>query len=659
MASNINFSDVSLNIENTIQNLITNKIGREFKKEKTPLDKFLSPAPNIIEWISRPEFLNFIIEDEDTGNLRSIHNHYGQFQAVRDLFELLCPICSKPEDKDCWNKTRESLESQPLLVWNSSIKDDECPRCSSTRAELLEGRLFNGFDTMLLIAGMRSAKSTTSGLIASYVEHRLLSTPNPQGLFGQAPNQLFEVSFIASTARQAEKTVYELFCGIRENSPWIQNYIKTLRTMEKYKGELYEAGSKKIIKYNHINVLFESLTSNSSGIAGGTRLAVFLDELSRFDTTESKRSGQEIYRVSNQGLKTIRSAMISKVIPNCFGMLCITTSPISINDYAMRLGQKASNLSKMFYLHKSTWEFNPYQPKENFIEDFKVDPSGAERDFGANPPLAANPFIDDPGRFLSCIDPSLTPTVTFLDTYPKDPLGKEYVGKQVQFCKVDHTYKKVIVADAGKQKDSFALACAHGEYRPINIGEKVEYKWVTVYDWVLTVRPTMVPKRIVYFDSAEQIIKEIDKKQKIEIVRFDQWNSESIVQTLRFSNIDTDYLSIGTVSNYYIQFLREAYEGRVKMLPPLETDIGKDPYTEMSDQGRAIHELTHLEKSLDGKKIDHKNNGEHNDLAVVVVGCHYLVQSELQRNIVNVPIANRENTAVQHSTGKVARFSRW
>ena len=641
-------NEIATNIESTIAGLLSKNplyitTNKSNLVQIDPLTIFYNnPAPNIIEWVTRPEYLNFIIENEDSDNIKTVYDHYGQFQTLRDFFELLCPICSRPDDKDCWDKSRESLESQPLLVWNKTYKDDECPRCKTTRQELIESKLFQNYDMMLLIVGGRAAKSTTAGLIASYIEHKILTYPSPQKLFGQAPRQLFEISFVATTAKQSEKTVFESYKGLRKGSAWIQNYIRVLKSKERWRGELYDE-STRIVRYKHINTYFESFTSNSSGIAGGTRIASFIDELARFDSTESKRSAQEIYRVFNLGLKTVRSVRKSKIIPNCFGTLGITTTPISTTDYSMRLGNKAPQLKNMFFIHKPTWKFNPNEPFENFAEDFKLDPVGAERDFGANPPNAERPLILEPERFKQCIiDNALMPTADFIDTYPKDSFGKEYVGKVVKFCRIDGMTEKVIFGDAGKTGDSFALACAHGEL--------INDLWVVVFDWVLTVRPV---KYTVSFDSALGVIEKVAEKQIIKMVRFDRWNSESIIQSLRFkNNIDADVFTVGV--EHYMSFVQDAYSGRIKMLAPKEDDAGKNPYADMSDEGRAIHELLHLERSLDLKRVDHKS-GEHNDLAVCIVGCWYLVKNKLSLG----PANSMALMGKKMMHGKIARTRIW
>jgi hypothetical protein len=659
---NISLDNITSNINSLITEHANSVRDPESKSSgDSALDTFFKnvgePAPNIIEWASRPEYLNFMIEDEDTDEIRTVYNHFGQYQTLRDFFELLCPICSSPDDLECKGKSRETLEAQPLLIWSSQYKDDECPRCKTTRAEFIENGLVRNYNTMLLIIGMRSAKSTTAAIIASFLEHKLLISRSIQKVFGQSPTQQFEIGFVATTAKQAEKTIYEAYRGLRDNCTWLQSYLKKLRDIETVKNQYYEDKSKSSVKYKHIRVNFESFSSNSAGIAGATRIASFIDELSRFDDTGSgsKKSANEVYSVFSRSLKTVRAVRLIKTVPNCFGIQVSTTSPISATDYAMNLGKKSDSVKNIYFVHKPTWEFNPYQPRENFQEDYDLDPIGAERDFGANPPLAQSPFVTDVDSFNRAIDAKLKPTATFMDVYSTDPKGGNYIGKQVEFCAIDRNSKKVIFGDAGLSKDAFALVSAHGEWRNTVVGGKPAPIWVTVYDWAMCITPAAKPKRIVSFGCIPKLIKDINIKQNVTVVRFDHWNSTAITQDLCFSKIDADQFKL--TMDHYLSFLQDVYAGKVVMLPPLDSDVGKNPYTEMSGAGRLIHELLHLNRSENLKKVDHGLN-EHNDLACAAVGAHYLVQNELPK-IMGGDQGGQSDMGPNAWAGGIGRFSRW
>ena len=72
----------------------------------------------------------------------------------------------------------------------------------------------------------------------------------------------------------------------------------------------------------------------------------------------------------------------------------------------------------------------------------------------------------------------------------------------------------------------------------------------------------------------------------------------------------------------------------------------------MSDQGRLIHEMLHLQRSPDLKRVDHKQ-GEHNDLGVGLVGVNYLIQNSIIKE--GMGQVGQKNS----SFGKLVKFRRW
>ena len=119
------------------------------------------PAPNIIEWSIGKDFLN----------QPSIYHYRRQYQILRDMFNLRCVICNSPSRvaADCWDKGREYLESENLLVWSNKYQDDVCPKCNTTRAEFEEDNIFTRYNTMIICVGMRAGKSVLAGAPFSIV----------------------------------------------------------------------------------------------------------------------------------------------------------------------------------------------------------------------------------------------------------------------------------------------------------------------------------------------------------------------------------------------------------------------------------------------------------------------------------------------------------
>jgi len=363
-----------------------------------------TPAPNICEWVNNVDYWNVS---------STISDHKRQYQILRDAFATRCPICNsmKPEDVDCWGKSRMYLESEVLLTWKEDEQDFVCPKCRHTQRQLVSDGMFVPYNEMIILAGMRSGKSYLGAHIGGYFEH-FLSTRSMHGQgylqrwLKQEKAEWFEVTFAASTATQAAQTIYAKYREMRKNSPWMRRYMDWV---EKYE-QAQHGGDQWTYRINDDAILdgwakvrYNRIASDSAGVAGKTRIGASIDEWARLSDTEGTRSAKELYRVLNQSLKTIRAAVELNQLPYFLGMMINVTSPIAQDDPAMETYNKAVEgaLPRTYGWKGATWEFNPQMPRHVFDEEYVRDPVAAERDFGANPPNAESPFVDDPKRFTS------------------------------------------------------------------------------------------------------------------------------------------------------------------------------------------------------------------------------------------------------------------
>jgi hypothetical protein len=614
----------------------------------------LPVAGNIIEWVTDKRFLDF----------HQAFAHFGQYQFLRDVAQIRCPVCN-PFDKDSegpgrvWGRTRTELESEVLLV--RAVNGDACPKCKGTREEFVKDKLLYDYNTAIVCVGARAGKSASAALLATYLEHVIYCTAGWERdalakKLGQAPGTRFDVAFVAASGRQAEKTIWDWFTNFRERCPWLGRYrtkIKELQAAQPRIGqkrwEFVEIG--KSIRNDLIRVELDSLHSNSATMAGATRIAAFVDELARFDTTESKRGADEVWRVLSMSLKTVRQAAINVGFPShLFGLKIATSSPISMDDKMMSLLQKQDVLDNMFALKMATWEFNPFLPKEAFAEDYAEDPVQAERDFGANPPLTETPLIEDVPRFAKSIASKLTPAVLFRTTYPEDAFRRQYIGLEVEDTIISPESPRFITFDAGASFDSFAGAMAHPAWVEVSAepGERQPRRiLMTVYDWVIRIMPTEKPKRTVWFDSVVKIVDMLKDKFRITQVCFDRWQSEALIQDIRAFGVQAEQESI-TVKDF-VSFKSDCYSGKVKLLPPLPFGVGGRPELEflengqlrynrtpmeLSPQAAGIYELVKLSRSEDLRKVynplkGRKRGYDSDDVAQVIVGVHRQIQAAM------------------------------
>lgn len=596
-------------------------------------DYLIQRAPNAVEWITGARY----------GGQPSLFKHWGAYRLVKDFFELRCPHCNEGEHAvpaNPWGCTRETLESEVLLVWSQKDEDDKCPKCGDTRSQFVDDGIFNNHRVLHGIIGQRAGKSSTLALIGTYVEHVILTLAHgyPGGLYGYLgipPGDLVHVTYVASTDTQAKETIWAKYRGYRKLSPWFRRYVPWIKTQEKLQSTNFEtpegmqkweySEADKAIKHESIGLEIDSLNSNSNGLAGRTRLAAFIDEICRMKQTDSSQGAQEVYRTMDASCQTVQGAVDQYGLIPWLGMIGSISSPISVEDYGMQLLEVAKGDRKMHAVHLATWDFNPWMPKARFADLLRKDYVGTMRNFGAKPPLAASPLIDRERDWrTSAIDQKLVPTATFINYEFLDTTGRSMLG--VRLDRADLILKgppRFIAVDAGANFDAFAVACAHGETDP-------DGNVVTVYDWVIRLL-TRSREQEVYFESVFQLLKELQQSVIIKTAEFDHWNSKPIVQRIR-NELNVWAEEVVTTNEHFIQFMRDSYSGYIRMLPELQNDANLDPPYK-SAQGAAIYELLHLERDPKNDKVFNSKKGlrrghDSDDAARVIVHANRLVQDQ-------------------------------
>jgi hypothetical protein len=652
------------------------------------------PAPNIIEWVTG---LNY-------WNVPSTFDHWRQYQILRDAFLTRCPLCNsmKPDAVDVWGKSRQYLESETLLVWQKEHNEFVCPKCKTTQYELIEDGFFPRYNEAIIIAGMRSGKSYLGAHIGGYIEHMLSSwgvegKHTLQRIFHQEKSEWFEVTFAASTATQAQETIYAKYREMRNNSPWVNRYIRWVREKEKKQlafgrdAWTYKSNDDSI-RDGWLQVRFNRIASDSRGIAGKTRISAAIDEWARLIDSDGTRSALELYRVLNQSLKTIRASVTLNRLPPFLGYMMNVTSPIAQDDPAMLMYNMARDgeLKRCYGWKGATWEFNPFMPRSEFDEEFAKDAVGAERDFGANPPLATSPYIDDPQRFWQCIDWNTRPMVDYQLKYIQDPTGVKYIGADAKDCIVEPYSHYYIFADAGQTWDSFSFAIGRPKYisvseaetfsetsdhmdafdvqdvireehkdappgmisirnkevRNISLNKKLmehsESGEALVTEVVSVFRIVPTKEREIWFESIVDIVKYL--RQKINIAGFgsDNWNSVSTIQDIR--NLKIPATSVTLRLEDFMEFRNLAYSGRVIMLPPHPDDKVKllsngslsmgVAQPQMHPESVGLVELLKLSRSDNLKRIYNEKKGavrgqDSDDLARCIIGLNHLVQHSI------------------------------
>lgn len=593
-------------------------------------------APNIIEWVARKEFLD----------QPSIYEFYGAYTTLRDFFELRCPFCNDHIPKKIWTPgdassglPRSVLESEVLLTWNSKYEDDACPKCNVTRMALVEEGLFNNHRVLHLILGQRAGKSTLLAMVGTYIEHVLLGlahsvTEGLSGYFGTAQGDGFDISYVASTEDQGDKTIWAKYRKFRRRSPWFGRYVPWIKQLESVQDTpegmqpwRYNEADK-FIKNGKADLTIDTLNSNSNGIAGRTRVFAAIDEICRMLQTDGARSGEEIYRTMMASCQTVVGQVDNYGLVPWLGMIASISSPMAVEDYGMQLLAMAKEDKRMYTEKWATWDYNPEQPFHLYEAMLKKDRVGTMRNFGASPPHAATPLIEREDDFRGAIDDLAEPTATFREVILPDlnskKDGSSFLAVELEDAKlILRGEPRYVAADAGKNFDAFSLACAHGE-------EDANGNIITVYDWIVRL-VTRNMKQEVYFESIFNLLKKLKDRMFINTIEFDHWNSTTIIQRLR-NELGMFAQEAVTKPEHFIQFMRDVYGGQVRFLPPLASDANVDPPF-MSAQGALIYELLHLERDPKNDKVYNPKKGlrkgwDSDDTARVAVHVHRMVQDQ-------------------------------
>jgi len=557
---------------------------------------------NIVQWV------------ENGLGLRTIRKEYRkQYEVLRDLFSLRCPNCS-----DEINDTLMELDikSEKLL----------CPRCGYVKERM-------DYDTLVLCCGMRSGKTATAAMIASWIYYLVLGVPKLDKLFGLLPGQRLRVSMVATAQLQASKTIWGTFEALIKNAvdEDVRRYLESTRVRD---SELRKTGK----EWEIGNVDFMCLHSNSGSLAGGTGILVCLDELSRFVLGSSFRSATEVYSALLASLKTVREYSNS-YLKDMFGLLVISSSPFYVKDdptlvalygedynpKEFRLGQQWSD-GKRLCVHMPTWDFNKKFTRQSFDEDFRRDYWTAMRDFGADPTYSRLRLFEDMEILdRALVAPSESPVLfDFSETVIEIGKNVRYLSASCSLIGELWGKSYVVHVDLGHVKDLLSMVFARKD--------ESDTIWI---DGILVLEPRK--DLSVYVDTPYDIIVDLMGRVHIEGVSYDQWQSLSALQRLQRLKISTIRRSIGDESILLVKSL--LLMDKLKIV----------------NYGKGIdflrNEMFTVERKSDGKL-------SHTDVLVALAGAVVGIQQRLEFS--SVPVNRTQNVENFNAfVPKVARFRRW
>lgn len=377
-----------------------------------------------------------------------------------------CPKCSHKMFHD----PREFPTDYPVMEAKEHVTFLEygvCPKCGSTRSELTRSEQLKDPQDLVLCAGQRSGKSIGLSLVNAYLIHKWLKAQNLTKLYRQTLNTTFTDTLVALTFIRAKALLYTPLIDMMNSSVWFQSYFEMLRSYEdKYDEELLIIG-KESIAFKHRQLVIHPMNPSKRTLRGDTRVKSSVDELGWFPYGEGsdereRASASEVYEALDNSMGTVREAYEQRIkegfnnVYNAYGIF--TSSPQAYNDQIMSMLRSYQHSRYAVTGHFATWEMNPrFTRKTSFIvKKYQNNPVKAERDFGANPPLADSPYIPDVMEYIHCFSKKRANMLGGYGyvTHPASTGHRRYA----KFQKLEPMPGPSIMAiDAGFRHNSFAM----------------------------------------------------------------------------------------------------------------------------------------------------------------------------------------------------------
>lgn len=199
-----------------------------------------------------------------------------------------------------------------------------------------------------------------------------------------------------------------------------------------------------------------------------TRYIYSIDEIGWFDSEKDSKkvkvSAHAIYDALDRSLGTIRNAAYKTLrmgfdnIPNAYALN--VSSPSMLSDKICEL-TKNQNSRTILAIVKPTWEINPDFPRDSevIVDAYTKDPLGAERDWGANPPLISNPFLSNHTYIMNTVEKSKkkNPFDIIYKNKNSATAGSSFRWAELASFKESDT-PTLVGIDAGHVNNSFAAA---------------------------------------------------------------------------------------------------------------------------------------------------------------------------------------------------------
>jgi hypothetical protein len=415
-----------------------------------------------------------------------------------------------------------------------------------------------------------SGKTKLTGLLSAYQTHRFLKIPNPLRFFQQPSGELLMGTFSALTMDQAAQTLWESYKGFISASPWFQNYHNFLKEKEKELGlELFH-DLKSSTLYAHKQMLWHCTGSEDRKMRGRTRIFASIDELGWFTSDEGKKSLQfmnadAVYTALSNSLATMRMKFNKVWSPENYDvppiLMANISSPSSAKDKSMRLLKSSKTNQRMLGVHAATWDLNPDYTFDSLRDEFaNLSMADFMRDFGAEPPLASNPFLEEPKIVDRIAVATQDDTIAFQKFVGEDNFNEKFLSAKLLTTTPNRSHPRLMTFDLGYKKNGLAM-CVFSltpDFKPR-------------LDFALELVPTpKIPINLAHF--FDNFTLPFVTLFSVKHAFFDRWQSLDQVQRLRDKDVDA---SIHSLTYKEIDSVRGAILSQSLQIPKISRPMAE------------------------------------------------------------------------------------
>lgn len=374
------------------------------------------------------------------------------------------------------------------------------------------------------ILSHNSGKSHTVGTyLFPYLMHRLLKLQRPAQFYGLSRTTVLQGTFAALTYTQAKDTLWTPFYGAITQSQWFKEYHGMLRHYERVYGETLFKLTDTFVDYRVRGLQCFPMGPDKRVMRGRTRFGFSIDEIAYFDAEKDsgkvKINAFEVYDALANSLATVRTAadtLIAQRIDDVLPAYAFNvSSPTAKNDMIHVLLDRAKESQSMYGIHRATWEVNPNFKRNSpfIVEAYRKDPESAEKNFAANPPLIANPFLTNHDFINECEDIDRKNPIKLVTRF----VNSKKVGQSYMYAEIDKLkpcgVPSIMAIDAGEKDNSFSVA----------VGTLKDGYNLSV-DLVAEIIP-LPGYRLNHSLIYTEVIVPIMEKRNVKVLLADRWNS--------------------------------------------------------------------------------------------------------------------------------------